>query len=453
MIRTLFIMIILFASNLLYWSCGGAEADIVTFRIERTTYRVLVSGEGELEAKNAQVLQTPMVWPAPTVSYLIEEGSTVIKGDVIAEFTQTQIENEYLNAQDEVEAARADSIKTEAELSLQLLMYESQFLSANAAAEAAKLQLARIEFEAPRTQEIKRLEIAQFELEAERARKNLSSLQTIQTEERTNAALRIKQAQNKVNRAQEQLAQLTLRAPYDGIVVYGINPITDEKVQEGTTLYPRMPVAKIPDLSVMQVKMQISEIDAQKLANGMPSRITIPSLDNLHFTGKVTRVDRVAKPISRGSKVKKVEVIVELDSTLHALRPGITATVDVIVREIPNMMPLPFETVFERDSVRLVYVKNSDSFDPQPVASLYQDEDFMLVYGNVQEGQELALTEPPKSRVNWPDTLMPISVPAEADTLKGQEKKESPERPEMTPEMMQRLQNSQGRRAQRPSNN
>lgn len=440
MYKTFLICFLTGLTGLFYLSCGGAEAYTVTYKAERLDYEVLVSGEGELEAKNAQVLQTPMVWPRPTLSYLIEEGSSVKKGDVIARLTQTEIENEYVEAQDEVQAARADSTKTEAELSLQLLMYESQYRTAKAGAEAAKLQLAKLQFEAPRTQEIKRLEIAQNELEAERAQKNLVSLKKIQEEERVNASLRIKQAQNKLNRAKDQLSQLTLRAPYDGIVVYGINPITDEKVQEGATLFPRMPVAKLPDLSVMQLIMQIGETDAQKLATGMPVRVQIPSLDNLEMPATITRVDRVAKPISRGSKVKKVEVVVELDSTTNAIRPGITAHADVIVRKITNVIPVPMESVFQHDSVRVVYVKQSHKYEPRPMASLYQDEDFMIVYGELQEGEELALREPSNRQVQWPDTLLPVQAPTDADTLKETQEKAPPERPPMPPEMMRRMQ-------------
>lgn len=426
----------LFALILL--SCSTGHQDQVLYKVEIGDYDVVVSGEGVLEAKNAQVLVTPAVRPEPTISYLVEEGTQVKKGDVVVKFTQTQIENEYVEALDEIATARADSIKTEAELNLELLTYETQYNTAKASADAARLQAANLQFEAPLTREIKQLEIEQFELQAETARKNLESLKKIQQEERLNAQLVIRQALNNVDRAKTQLAQLILRAPFDGIVVHEINRITDEKVQEGNTLFRRMPVVRIPDLSVMQVKLYISETDAQRLTIDMPAKVTIPSLGQQEYDAKVTKVDRIAKAIRRDSKVKKVEVIVELNSTSPEVRPGLTAIANVFIKRACNVIPLPFESVFENDSTRIVYVKEKNHYSPRSVASLYQDADFMIVYGDLQEGDMLALREPANTKVAWPESLSKVQIPAEIDTFKIEKKEPPPEdMPPFPPGMMQ----------------
>ncbi|MBN1561889.1 hypothetical protein JW998_16680, partial [candidate division KSB1 bacterium] len=108
-------VIILF---LALFACSPQGQDKVYYTVKIDDYDVIVTSEGELQAKSAQVLVTPMVRPAPTISYMIEEGTAVNRGDVIVKFTQTQLETEYLNALDEVETAKVDSIKTEAELTL-----------------------------------------------------------------------------------------------------------------------------------------------------------------------------------------------------------------------------------------------------------------------------------------------------------------------------------------------
>jgi len=428
-------MIFIFA---LFCSCSTGENSHVFYRTAVADYSVTVTGKGELQAKSANVLLTPMVWPAPTLSYLIPEGTFVKKGDVIARFTQTQVENEYINAQDELAVAKTNAQSTEAELTLQLLLYQAQQSSANASARSAQLQLARIEFEAPRTREIKRLEIQGYELEAERAGKKLTALQKIQTEERAHAQLLITQAQNKLNRAKDQLAQLTLTAPYSGLVVHGINPINDEKVLEGAVLFPRMPVAKLPDLSSMEIKLKIGETEAQKLLRGMPARIHVPSLDNLALPGTVSRIDRVAKPIHRGSKVKKVEVMVQIDSSSDLLRPGVTANAEIIVQTAAQVVAVAQECIFEKDSVKIVYKKEKNGFRPIPVATLLQDDDFVILYGDVAGGEQLALREPANRLVIWPEKLVAIAAPAAADTFKVASEKGAAG-PIMPPGMMKKL--------------
>lgn len=424
LIKTLLLIIVFLVG--IFSSCGRQKPPEVTFQLAHGDYQMIVSGEGELEARNAQVLTTPMVRPPPTLSYLIDEGANVEKGDIIAKFTSSQIETEYLEAQEEISIERANSVTKEAELNLQLLLYEAQMTIAKASADAAKLQSAKLDFEAPRTQEIKRLEIAQYELEAERARKNLESLKKIQVEERANARMKIRQAENNLDRAKSQLDQLTLKAPYGGIVVHGINPMTQEKVKQGAMLFPRMPVAQLPDLSTMQVNMKISETDAQKLAAGMTARVHIPSLGSAVFPGRVARVDRVAKPIQRDSKVKKVEVTVQIDTTADDIRPGLTAGADVFVRRFRNVPAVPHECVFERDSVKIVYVKKDSKFEARPIVVLFQDEDFLAVYGELAEGDQLAMRDPGSSMVRFPDKLVTPIVPAAMDTFRVIRKQPEP---------------------------
>jgi HlyD family secretion protein len=402
----------------IFSSCSREKAPTVTYQLTHGDYQMIVSGEGELEARNAQVLTAPAVRPPPTLSYLIDEGTNVEKGDVIAKFTSSDVEAEYLEAQETLETEKANSVTKEAQLNLQLLSYESQMTSANATADAAKLQATKLDFEAPRTQEIKRLEIAQDELEAERARKNLESIKKIQTEERADSRMRIRQAENNLDRAKEQLDQLTLKAPYSGIVVHGVNPRTGEKVKQGEILFRRMPVAQLPDLSTMQVNMKISETDAQKLTPGMPARIRIPSIGTTEFPGRVARVDRVAKPIKRDSKVKKVEVTVQIDTTADQIRPGLTAVTEVIVRRFHDVLAVPHECVFERDSVKVVYVKKKEKFEARPIAVLFQDEDFLAAYGELADGDQLAMRDPGSSMVHFPEKLVTPVVPAAADTFR-----------------------------------
>jgi HlyD family secretion protein len=443
-------------------SCSRQKPPAVTYQLTHGDYQMTVSGEGELEARNAQVLTAPAVRPPPTLSYLIDEGSNVEKGDIIAKFTSSDIETEYLEAKEDVETEKADAVTKEAQLNLQLLLYESQMTSAKAAADAAKLQAAKLDFEAPRTREIKSLEIAQNELEAERARKNLESLKKIQTEERADSRMRIRQAENNLDRAKVQLDQLTLKAPYSGIVVHGINPRTGLKVKQGEILFRRMPVAQLPDLSTMQVNMKISETDAQKLSPGMPARVRVPSIGTAEFPGKVARVDRVAKPIKRDSKVKKVEVTVQIDTTADQIRPGLTAVADVTVRSFRDVLAVPHECVFERDSIKVVYVKKKEKFEARPIAVLFQDEDFLAAYGELAEGDQLAMRDPGSSMVRFPDKLVTPVVPAAADTFRIIRKQSEPPpdwemgmppggHRDMPPEFRERMRN-QGERGsfQRP---
>ena len=380
------------------------------FNIEKD-FAVVVKTSGELEAKKSHIIPTPRIYPRPSISVLAPEGAKVKKGEMVVRFESEKLERDLLNALDQLETAKAEAQKKEAELNLQRLMYESQIKTAEASLESIQLQVTKLEFEAPRIQEMKRLEIERQTLEAKRAKKKLTALQKVQAEERAHYQLKIKQAESKINRAKMQLEQLILRSPSDGIFVHGTNIITGEKVKEGEALFFGMPVANIPDLSLMQAKFQVGESEAQKIKRGQHAEIIIPVLGNHRFLGKVTRKANIAKPIKRGSKVKKVEVIVELDSTQEDLVPGLSAKGNIIIQKVDSTIAVPHECVFENDSIKVVYEQKSKSFIPHAVAIYEQDENFAVIISDLKGGEDLALIEPNESLVLWPDSLVTPLLP------------------------------------------
>jgi hypothetical protein len=64
----------------------------------------------------------------------------------------------------------------------------------------------------------------------------LASIDAIQKEERTHQKIKIQQALSKMDQAKKVLAQLDLKAPSDGIVVYEISPWRGKKPQGKYTI-------------------------------------------------------------------------------------------------------------------------------------------------------------------------------------------------------------------------
>ena len=377
------------------FSCSQKSDPIITYTVSNEDFKVTITAEGMLEAKKNRVITAPQMldWRS-TLSYLIPEGSRVKKGDIVAEFTNTRLETELNNAKNEVVIAVAEAQRKETEAAVRRLLLESQIKSADASLAAEKLKLANLEFIAPTKREISKLEIKKSEIEAEKTKQKLASLENIQKEEQKYMQLKIKQAEIKLNDNQRLMGLLTIKSPQDGIVTFETNRQTEKKFQIGDILYTGWPFIKIPDLSVMQVNLSIDEIDAQKLKKGQKAVIDISSADVLQIPGKVSKVDKVAKPIKRGSKVKKVNVIVELDSTQAAILPGLTAGCLINIEEIKEAVMIPQECMFEKDSIKVVYVFKNGKFSAQPVEPVYNNTDFIVIKNGLSSGEKLALREP-----------------------------------------------------------
>lgn len=399
-------------------SADGASE--LTFAAARGDFVISVEARGVLEAKKAHNVMAPMLkWTMPKIAWLPQEGAKVQKGDIVVELEAGAIENEYSNAINEVEIAKAEAQKGEAESELERVLLESQIRETAASLATSNLRLNKMKFEAPKIREIKRLEIAIDELELEKIKKKLVSIEKIQTEERMRLQLKLKQAQTKLQQARHYLNQLKLEAPVEGFVEYAMH-WNGDKLQVGSQLWPNMTIVKIPDLSIMQVKLQVGETDAHKIKKGQSALVSIPSLDDLQLTGRVSKVAKMAKPIRKDrkdTKVKRVEVLVEIDSTNINLALGLTAECRITIAKMEDVVTVPLECVFDKDSVKVVYVLEESSYIPYPVRIEKYGDDFVAIKSELKGDEQCALKEPASSNVKWPESFnMPIP-PTKADSL------------------------------------
>lgn len=378
-------------------SSDNSLSSTLICKAVRRNFAITVELEGVLEAQKSHQLVAPPVWYSKEISYLALEGSYVKKGDVVVSFADDYLKADYEKAQRDLEIARAELKRTEAEQRQQLAQVQARIESSEASAASARLQLSRLEFIAARDQEIKKLEISMSETEAAKSRKKLSSLESVQKEEQKQKLLEVKQWESKVNKALRDIEKLTLKAPADGYVVHELNWITGKKVQAGDILYTNMAVVSIPEMDSLQVKLQLRETEVRALKEGQQATITVASLGDLRLVGHLKRVSKMAQPIKSGSKVKTVEAVVVVDSTVEGLVPGLTSICSIKTGEISDAVVIPLDCVFEKDSLHIVYIRDQEYFKPCQVELGTGNSDFSVVVSGLEGGEELALKEPPQS--------------------------------------------------------
>ncbi len=94
------------------------------------------------------------------------------------------------------------------------------------------------------------------------------------------------------------------------------------KMEEGNTVYSSMPILQIPDMSKMQVSVEVLEADYKRINNDQKVEIKIASVANLKTTGKVVRKSLATKNRDEKSDVKSYEVIVSVDSCDSKMKSG-----------------------------------------------------------------------------------------------------------------------------------
>ncbi len=401
LLRNLFLTFIFSLILFIFQSgCGDASRfnPNMTYIVNRDDFTVTVEENGILEAKKNITITVPPSLFLNEITYLIPEGSRVKIGDVVAIFQDVQLEIEYEKSKNDLEITKAEKSQKETQHKTEKAVLESQLKTYEVSESAAKLRLANLQFISPIRQEIEKLEVEKSEMEAGKFRQKLKDLEKIQTEERKYAEMKIKQAEIKFKNYAALREQSVQKSPIDGIVAYQTY-WDGRKVQVGDILYRGSPILKIPDLSIMQVNMQINENNAFKIKQGQRAVITVSSAGNYCFNGKVFKVDKVARPITSSSKIKKVSVIVEIDSTNIGLMSGLTAECKIIVEEFKNALMIPKECVFEQDSLKIVYIYDNGRFEPRAIELSQQGDNFVAVKDGLKEGDRLALYEPSGSYV------------------------------------------------------
>ena len=132
----------------------------------------------------------------------------------------------------------------------------------------------------------------------------------------------------------------------------------------------------------------------------MKSEIRLDAYPDAVFEGEIENIADLAKrKISRitgkatGAKVFEVEV--EVDSQDERLKPGLSATVDIIISTYENALYIPLEAVFIDELDRTtVFVKKGGGIEQKVVKLGESNERVILVVDGVKEGDELLLGRP-----------------------------------------------------------
>src|SRR5262249_13307746 len=94
---------------------------------------------------------------------------------------------------------------------------------------------------------------------------------------------RIKRLKQQLDERRKDIENMTMKAPCPGILIYGDprEPWYREQVKLGGTIWGGNTLMTIPDLRVMQVKIEVHEADINKLKVGQPTVVTMDTYPGL----------------------------------------------------------------------------------------------------------------------------------------------------------------------------
>jgi HlyD family secretion protein len=160
-------------------------------------------------------------------------------------------------------------------------------------------------------------------------------------------------ADARVDVARAHLERTQLYAPFAGVIAE-VNGELGEFVTPSPVGIPTPPTVDLIDASCLYVSAPIDEVDAPRVTQGLPARISLDAFPDRVFPGHVRRVAPYV--LDQEKQARTVEIEAEFaDAEKAGLLAGYSADVEVVLDEradtlrLPSSVILPDKTVFVFD--------------------------------------------------------------------------------------------------------
>lgn len=296
------------------------SVSVTVDKVKRQDLTAVISASGEVRPKKNVEISAQV--PGRIIKVGVVEGQEVRAGDFLLKLDSTQYEANAERDQNYIRAANAELIQAEARLQRDKASYERhKMLYADELISKEQLEAAQVQYE-----------VSEAQVNAIR--------------------FQIKQAEASLKSTLDNLAKTTYNSPIDGV-------ITSLRIEEGevaiigTMNNPGTVLLTIADLSVMEVEVEVDETDVVGVALGQTARVRVDAFPNTVFDGKVTEIGssalQRATAAASTQESKDFKVVVTLAEPAEALKPGLSASADIVVAERSQALAVPISSLVLRD--------------------------------------------------------------------------------------------------------
>jgi|GEM_PF-854500 len=162
--------------------------------------------------------------------------------------------------------------------------------------------------------------------------------------------LSITDAQNQLSYANEQLNKAAVAAPIGGLIT-AVNNLNGDTLQSGKA------VLSIVDLSSLKIKVQVDELDIDKVKVGQKAQINFDAIKDKTFDGTV---ETIAQTGISNNNVTTYEVVVDITDPT-GIKIGMNANVTIQVDRKDNALTIPSEALIDRNGQKFVMVPSSSA--------------------------------------------------------------------------------------------
>jgi HlyD family secretion protein len=176
----------------------------------------------------------------------------------------------------------------------------------------------------------------------------------------------VKTQNARVEKVEDYLSKTLIRAPMDGVITYH-NAEVGEIAQAQTAYTQGQTLMTVADLAVFEVEVDVDETEIAKVKIGQNADIRVDAFRDTVFEGTVVEIGNSAIISGQGSDNYSTDfrVKVRFNDTHEAVRPGMSATVDITTARDDEALLIPYAAVvtreFDPDSLEVAEAIDADS--------------------------------------------------------------------------------------------
>ena len=385
-----------------YRLTGTTEVDVPVAKARRADFVISVRARGEIKSTRSVILTAPQV-PDTRIVKLIESGRPVRKGEVVVEFDAAQQEQNVLERTTTVRTADSEIVQTKATHTIENEADSMNLMTAQYNVERAKLEASKAEIVSEIDGAKNRIQVGVSEGEQKQVETSIESRKVSHEADLARLSQKKDKTLRDVAQAKDYLSKMVIIAPIDGIVnvlpnfrsggSFGQSP---PGFKEGDRAWTGAAIAEIPDLSEMRMELKLEEVDRGKMKLGELVRIRVDAIPEKEFTANLDWISPIAALIFKGfgSSDKVFPCRATLKNLDPRLRPGMSASAEIIIEREPNALLIPSRASFLLKGKPAVYVQKGQQFSTRTIEVGRRNEEDLVVLGGLKEGELVTLESP-----------------------------------------------------------
>lgn len=293
------------AVGLLGWLYLG-QGNAYTYTTQKTTkgdLTVVVTATGSMQPITEVDVSSEISGIIRRVN--VDYNSIVHRGEVLAELDTDTLKASVASARAKLAVAKANAAKAKAAANAAVTTYERQSALFNRGIMSTQA-----------------LEDTRLTMDA-----NAAALQAAEAE--------VLVAEADLQMAETNLARATITSPIDGIVL-------SRSIDEGSTVAASLQAPVLfsiaGDLKQMEAQVDVDEADIGDVAVGQSATFTVDAYPNRSFPAEITDIRVVSETVN---DVVTYKALLKVDNAELLLRPGMTATADIVVKTVKSALLVP----------------------------------------------------------------------------------------------------------------